>query len=310
MRPTCLNMIYELAKRDPRVVFIGSDLSPGLLANMKAEMPDRWFMEGVCEQNIIGMAAGLAKEGYMPFVNTIATFLTRRCYEQIAVDLCLHDLPVRLIGNGGGLIYAPLGPTHLAIEDMAILRALPNMTVVAPCDKEEVRHVMNAALNWPHPLYIRLGQGTPLLSYDAKDFALGRAVTLRPALKWSSLVLMTTGAMTAIGAEVCRSLADSGHHAAHLHFHTIKPLDRQAVMDATRTRRLVVTIEEGIADGGLGSAITDAISEVCKGYLPDVLRIGLPDSFCDKYGTQAELLEYYGLTAPQIVARILRRLSG
>ena len=123
MRRTCLDMVYELAKRDPRVVFIGSDLGPGVLDQMKTEMPDRFFMEGVQEQHIVGMAAGMAMEGYIPYVNTIATFLTRRCFEQLAIDLCLHNLPVRLIANGGGLVYAPLGPTHLAIEDMEIGRA-------------------------------------------------------------------------------------------------------------------------------------------------------------------------------------------
>ena len=144
MRQTCLNMVYDLAKRDKRVVFVGSDLSPGLLADMKHDMPDRWYMEGITEQNLIGMAAGLAKEGYIPYANTIATFMTRRCYEQVAVDLCLHDLPVRLIANGGGLVYAPLGPTHLAIEDIAIMRALPNMTVTAVCDAKEMVRLMNA----------------------------------------------------------------------------------------------------------------------------------------------------------------------
>ncbi|MDP6621171.1 MAG: transketolase, partial [Alphaproteobacteria bacterium] len=116
MRRTALDMVYELAKRDPRVVFIGSDLGAGALDQMKAEMPERFFMEGVSEANVIGMAAGLAMDGFVPYVNTIATFLTRRCYEQVAVDLCLHELPVRLIANGGGVVYAPLGPTHIAIE--------------------------------------------------------------------------------------------------------------------------------------------------------------------------------------------------
>src|SRR3990167_8517113 len=114
MRQTCVDMVYELAKQDDRVVFIGSDLSPGMLADMKRDYPDRHYMEGVYEQNIIGMAAGLAMEGYIPFVNTIATFITRRCYEQVAVDICMHNLPIRLIGNGGGVVYAPLVPTHLA----------------------------------------------------------------------------------------------------------------------------------------------------------------------------------------------------
>ena len=112
MRQTCLTQIYELAKRDPRVVFIGSDLGAETLEPFRLEMPERFFMEGVSEANIIGMAAGLAIEGFVPYVNTIATFLTRRCFEQTVLDVCLHNLPVRLIGNGGGLVYAPLGPTH------------------------------------------------------------------------------------------------------------------------------------------------------------------------------------------------------
>ena len=182
MRQTCLNMVYELAKRDRACVFIGSDLSPGLLDDMKQEMPERWYMEGITEANVIGMAAGLAMEGYIPYVNTIATFITRRCYEQVAVDLCLHDLPVRLIANGGGLVYAPLGPTHLAIEDIAIMRALPNMTVTAVCDAEEMMRLMDCTLDWPHPIYIRLAKGgDPVVSRDENGFAIGKAIPMRKA---------------------------------------------------------------------------------------------------------------------------------
>src|SRR5690242_3941134 len=130
MRQTCLDMVYELAKTDPRVFFIGSDLGVGTLKQFKAEMPERYFMEGVSEANLIGMSAGLALEGKIVYACTIATFLTRRCFEQVCLDLCLHNVRVRLIGNGGGLVYAPLGPTHLATEDIAILRSLPHMTIL------------------------------------------------------------------------------------------------------------------------------------------------------------------------------------
>ena len=158
MRKTSLNCIHDLAKHDDRVLFIGSDLGPGVLEDMKQAIPERFFMEGVSEQHIIGMSAGLAMEGFIPFVDTIATFLTRRCFEQIVVDLCLHDLPVRLIANGGGAVYAPLGPTHLAVEDISIMRVLPNMTVVAPCDASEMKRMMMSTLEWPHPMYIRLAK--------------------------------------------------------------------------------------------------------------------------------------------------------
>ena len=159
MRKTCLDMVYELAKRDDRVLFVGSDLAPDLLTQMKTEMPDRFFMEGIAEANVFGMSAGLAMEGYIPFVNTIGTFIYRRAFEQITVDICLHNLPVRMIGNGGGYVYAPLGPTHQATEDIACMRALPNMTVVAVCDAEEMRRFMDCSLDWPQPIYIRLGKG-------------------------------------------------------------------------------------------------------------------------------------------------------
>src|SRR5262249_48009048 len=127
MRKTSLDMVYELAKRDPRVIFIGSDLGPDTLKQLKAESPGQFFMEGVCEANIVSMAAGLAMEARIPYINPIATFLTRRCFEQIVLDLGLHKTKVRLIGSGGGVVYAPLGPTHLAIDDIAILRSVPNM---------------------------------------------------------------------------------------------------------------------------------------------------------------------------------------
>src|SRR2546426_4014196 len=145
MRKVCLDMVHELARRDERIFFIGSDLGIGTLKQFKVQMPERFLMEGVSEANVVGVAAGLALEGKIVYVNTIATFLTRRCFEQVALDLCLHNTNVRLIGNGGGLVYAPLGPTHLAIEDIAILRALPNMTILAPADAEEMRRLVPPA---------------------------------------------------------------------------------------------------------------------------------------------------------------------
>src|SRR5712692_5785091 len=191
MRPACVNKVFDLAKRDPRVVYIGSDLDPSLVRRMKNEMPGRAFMEGVSEQHVIGMAAGLAMEGYIPFVHTIATFITRRCYEQVAVDLCLHNLPVRLIGNGGGLVYAPLGPTHLAIEDIAIMRALPNMTVVAVSDAPEMTRFMQQSLDWSLPIYIRLAKGgDPVVSREDHGFSIGKAVVMRQARSPRPVVLM------------------------------------------------------------------------------------------------------------------------
>jgi transketolase len=310
MRATCLNMVYDLAKRDKRVVFIGSDLSPGLLAEMQNEMPERWYMEGITEANVVGMAAGLALEGYIPYVNTIATFITRRCYEQVAVDLCLHDLPVRLIGNGGGLVYAPLGPTHLAIEDISIMRALPNMTVTAVCDAKEMVRLMNCTLDWPQPMYIRLAKGgDPIVSREENGFAIGKAIPMRRARARRSLVLLATGVMTTNCLGAADLLSKDGHDVSVVHVHTIKPLDEETVLEFAAGAELVVTVEEGTRIGGFGSAVTDLLVEKLGVAIPPVLRIGLPDAFPHKYGLQEELFEVYGLTPAQIAARTVKSLT-
>ena len=310
MRQTCLNMVYDLAKRDKRVLFIGSDLSPGLLGDMKKEMPERWYMEGITEANVIGMAAGFAMEGYIPYVNTIATFITRRCYEQVAVDLCLHELPVRLIGNGGGLVYAPRGPTHLAIEDIAIMRALPNMTVTAVCDAKEMVRLMNCTLDWPNPIYIRLAKGgDPVVSRDENGFAIGKAIPMRRARSRRAIVLLATGVMTTNCLAAADLLAKDGHDVSVVHFHTVKPLDEEAVLEFARDAELVATVEEGTMIGGFGSAVTDVLVEKLGSSLPALVRIGLPDAFPHKYGLQEELFEVYGLAPAQIAARVSKSMK-
>ena len=307
MRRTCLNMVYELAKEDPRVVFIGSDLGPGVLDRMKAEMPDRFFMEGVSEQNAIGMAAGMAMEGFIPYVNTIATFITRRCYEQVAIDLCLHDLPVRLIANGGGLVYAPLGPTHLAVEDMAIMRALPNMTVVACADADEMTRLMRETLDWPHPIYIRLAKGgDPIVSGNDKGFKIGKAVPLRDG---GDVGLVSTGVMTNRALTAAETLAEDGIQSAVLHVHTLKPLDDDAVLELAARVPLMVTIEEHTLIGGLGSAVVDLLAETRLGGMPSVIRLGLPDQFAQEYGSQDSMLETLGLQPPAIAEVVSKALS-
>jgi transketolase len=311
MRNTCLDMVYELAKRDRRTIFIGSDLSPGLLAGMKREMPERFYMEGVTEANIIGMAAGLAMDGYIPFVNTIATFITRRCYEQIAIDLCLHNLPVRLIGNGGGLVYAPLGPTHLAIEDIAIMRALPNMTVIAVCDAAEMKRMMQCSLDWPQPIYIRLAKGgDPVVSRGELGFTIGKAIVMREGRTSKPVVLMATGVMTTNCLAAADALQAKGVDTSVVHFHTVKPLDDATVLEHAKGARLVVTVEEGTMIGGFGSAVTDLLTSKNGGsYLPN-LRLGLPDVFPPKYGVQDDLFEVYGLTANQIAQTVAKALNN
>jgi transketolase len=302
MRQTCLNMVYDLAKRDKRVLFIGSDLSPGLLGDMKKEMPERWYMEGITEANVIGMAAGFAMEGYIPYVNTIATFITRRCYEQVAVDLCLHELPVRLIGNGGGLVYAPLGPTHTAVEDIAIMRALPTMTVVCPTDADEMRRFMEQTPDWPSPIYIRLGRGgDPITSCEREGFTIGKAIVKRDP---GEVLIATTGIMLHHVLQAGTLLAAKGIHCGVVHLHTVKPLDDAALLDLAGGVHSVVTVEEHTIVGGLGSAVLECLSE--HGAYKPVLRLGLPDKFTHNYGSQDSLLKHYGLGADGIAAAIAK----
>jgi len=305
MRKRSLDMVYELAQRDERVVFIGSDLSPGLLGEMKKAYPQRYFMEGIAEANIIGMAAGMAMEGFIPYVNTIATFITRRCYEQVALDLCLHDLPVRLIGNGGGYVYAPLGPTHQAIEDLAIMRALPNMTVTAVCDAEEMTRLMNASLAWPHPIYIRLAKGgDPVVSRPEHGFAIGKAIDMNVGAGGAAQVLLvTTGVATAAALEACEGLAGRGVRCRLLHVHTVKPLDADAIVAAAQGVRLVVTVEEHSVVGGLGSAVLEALADAGEA-LPRVRRLGIGDEFAHHYGSQKDLMDVWGINAEGIARAV------
>jgi transketolase len=308
MRQTCVNMVFELAKRDPRVFYLGSDLSPDITARMTREMPGRAFMEGVSEANVVGMAAGLAMEGYIPFVHTIATFITRRCYEQVALDLCLHNLPVRLIGNGGGLVYAPLGPTHLAIEDIAIMRALPNMTVVAVGDADEMRRLMNQTLDWPGPIYIRLAKGgDPIVSRAENGFEIGKAIPMRSEAG-ASVALISTGIMTGHALTAADLLAEQGFKCNVLHVHTIKPLDAEAIRRCARGAQLVVTIEEHTIVGGLGSAVLDSLIDEMGRGAPAIKRLGIPDTFAQSYGSQDDLLEAYGLRPAQISSTITEAL--
>ena len=298
-------MVYELAQQDERVLFIGSDLGPGVLDDFKKNIPERFFMEGIAEQHIIGMAAGLAFDGFIPYVNTIAVFLTRRCFEQVALDLCLHDLPVRLIGNGGGVVYAPLGPTHQAIEDIGILRTLPNMTIVAPCDAEEMERLMVASLDWPHPLYIRLAKGgDPIVSNPELGFIIGKGIKLKEG---NDVLFVTTGITTQRALTAAEFLADEKIDCGVFHMHTIKPFDNKGLIQAAKSVEMVVTIEEHVLNGGLGSAVLEAFSD--HGVYKKVIRLGIPDVFAEKYGSQDIIMTEFGLDPGNIVKTVKNCLT-
>lgn len=303
MRKTALNCIYDLAKTNPKIVFIGSDLGPGVLDEMKINMPSNFYMEGVSEQHIIGMSAGLAVEGFIPYVNTIATFLTRRCFEQIAMDLCLHNLPVRLIANGGGLVYAPLGPTHLATEDFAILKTLPNITIMAPCDALEMKELMKCTVDWPHPIYIRLGKGGDEIISDLKnEFKIGKAIILKEP---DQGLFISTGVMSQLTIQACEILKDEGIICGVMHMHTIKPLDEVSLKKWIPKVKAVVSVEEHFRTGGMGSSILEFLNDKMNDKLVNFSRIGIPDQFTQNYGSQKSLLNEVNIT-PESIAREMK----
>ena len=306
MRQACQTSVYELAKQDERIFFVGSDLGAGVLDEFKREMPDRFLMEGVSEANLIGLSAGLALEGKIPYVNTIATFLTRRCYEQIAIDVCLHNLKVRLIGQGAGLVYAPLGPTHEAIEDIAILRALPNMTIIVPADADEMKRLMPQTVDWPGPVYIRVAKGyDPIVTSDDHTTRIGEAIRMRSG---DEALIITTGITLQLGLEAAEKLEDQGISTGVLHIHTIKPIDADAILEGVADVGAVVVAEEHTVIGGLGSVVAEILAESDLKQMPAFKRIGIPDTFADGYGSQATLMEKYGISVDGICTAVLSGL--
>ena len=307
MRETSLNEVFKLAKEDERIFFIGSDLGVGTLQDFKETIPERFFVEGISEANVIGMAAGLALEGKIVYVNTIATFFTRRSFEQIVLDLCLHNVQVRLIGNGGGLVYAPLGPTHELIEDFAVLRAVPNMTIVAVADANEMRRLMPLTVDYPGPIYIRLAKGyEPIVTNDEYPFKIGKGIPMREG---KDALIISTGITLNQALEAADSLSKDGIETSVLHIHTIKPLDQTMILEYASKVPVIVTIEEHTIIGGLGGAVAEIIAEANFNPSKRFKRIGIPDVFADEYGSQASLMKRFNITADQLIVTIKQLLE-
>ena len=270
-------------------------------------MPDRYFVEGIAEAYVVGLAAGLAMSGKIPFVNTIATFLTRRCYDQIAVDVCMGNHDVRLYANGGGLVYAPLGPTHLATDDIALMRALPNMTVIAPADADEMERAVRASEKHKGPVYFRVARGgDPLVPQDEHKFQIGKAIVLREP---KEILLIASGIMVHRAIEVADQLKSEGIQTGVINMHTIKPLDVETLSDYLSTTPNIITLEEHSIIGGLGSAVAQLIAEGTR-HPQGLFRVmGIPDCFPDKYGRQGDLIKYFGLEVKDILEVSRKMLS-
>jgi len=297
--------LLELGRENPRVVVLDADLSGSTKTALFArEFPERFFNAGIAEANMIGMAAGLAAGGMMPFASTFAVFAAGRAFEQIRQSVAYPRLNVRVVATHGGITVGEDGGSHQSIEDLAIMRTLPNMTVLCPADGPETAAAIRAAVTWQGPLFVRLGRGkVPVLFADDCPFEIGRGASLRAG---GDVTLMGTGLMSAVALEAAGQLAARGIDARVLHFGTVKPLDVDLVLAAARETGAIVTAEEHSIVGGLGSAVCEALAAGCPA---PVERVGLRDTF-GQSGKAADLLVHYGLTAEKVceaAERVLRR---
>jgi transketolase len=307
MRNAFAAEITELADADQRVVLLSADIGNRLFDTFRDRHPQRFYNCGVAEANMVGVAAGMAMNGLRPVAYTIAPFITARCLEQIRVDVCYHDVGVTLVGVGAGLAYASLGPTHHSCEDIALLRALPNMTVVAPSDPVEVRLALRQAVGRGHGTYIRLGKKDEKVVHTAPPrFVLGRAITVREG---EDACVLSTGTMLPEVIATAERLERSGISARVASFHTIKPLDTEYLRRAFRKFALVATVEEHGLIGGLGGAVAEWLADQPP-QRAVLCRLGTADVFHHEAGSQHYARRRFGLTADRMAERIARWLRA
>jgi len=305
MRNAFADEMTKLAATDPRLVVLSGDIGNKLFDKFKAVDELRFYNCGIAEANMMGVAAGMALSGLRPFVYTITPFTTTRCFEQIRVDVCYHHAPVVIVGTGSGLSYSDLGPTHHSLEDMAILRTLPGMRVVAPCDASELRQVLHEVLKDNSPTYIRIGKkGEADIHEATPDLKLGKVLVIRTGI---DVALFCAGNMMAETLKAADLLAQSGVFAEVVSFHTVKPLDTDYLTQAAKRFKLVVTVEEHSRIGGFGSAVAEW--RMSQKHQITQVSFGTDDVFMHEVGTQAYARNKFGLTADNIASSILATLG-
>lgn len=306
MRAGFIRTLIDLARADERIFLLVGDVGYGLVEPFAQEFPRRYINIGIAEQNMIGIASGLAMSGKIVFVYSLANFPTLRCVEQIRNDACYHNANVKIVASGAGLTYGPLGVTHHVTEDLAIMRALPNMTVIAPADPIESASATRAAAEWAGPCYLRLAKtGDPVIHETAPDFQIGRAITVREG---NDTTLIASGGILYDVVQAARQLEQKGIEARVLSMHTVKPLDAEAVLAAARETRAIITIEEHNIIGGLGSAVAEVLAE--SDIAPIAFRrMGIADCFCSQVGSQKYLRQAYSLTVDDIINQAIYLLQ-
>ncbi len=296
--------LVELGAQFPDIVVLDADLSGSTKTALFARSyPDRFFNFGVAEQGMMGVAAGMAASGKIPFVSTFAIFATGRAWEQLRQSVCYPRLNVKVAATHAGITVGEDGASHQALEDLAITRVIPNLTIMVPADAVQTRALVRASVEIDGPVYLRLGRPkVPVLFDEDQKFVPGRAITMREG---KDVTLVATGYMLAPALDAARVLDDEGISAEVVNIHTLKPLDASALIASAGHTGAVVTAEEHSIIGGLGSAVAETLSGSCP--VP-VVRVGVEDVF-GQSGSPAALLEEFGLTAEKITRAAHRALA-
>jgi transketolase len=305
MRDAFVRTLTELAGEDERVCGLTGDLGLDLFDELAAVAPGRFVNVGIAEQALVGVAAGLALAGKVPFAYSIIPFITSRPHDQIRVDVAMTGAPVKLVGVGAGYAYGVMGPTHHAIEDMALMRSLPGMTVLTPADPREAAAATRAALRIDGPVYLRLGK-------NGEDDVVPAGIPYEPGVaRWirrgDQATLASVGTALPVALEAATMLAADGVRAGVLHFGSLKPFDAEAVRAAAIAASAIVTIEEHNRDGGFGSAVAEAMAE--SGIPARLARVGVPDRFCAEVGSREHLMATMGMDAGAAAAAVRRLLE-
>lgn len=304
MRTEFVGALVELAAEDERVLLLTGDLGYTVVEPFADRFPDRFVNVGVAEQNMVGLATGLAEAGFVPFVYSIATFASMRGYEFIRNGPVLHELPVRIVGVGGGLDYGHNGVSHYALEDIAIMRTQPGMTVIAPADPDQAVAALRATADLPGPVYFRLGKESTALDGVDGQFELGRANVLGEG---ADVAIVALGTMAREAAAAADALAERDVSAAVAVVASVSPPPLEDLTDLLERCRLAVTVEAHYVDGGLGSLVAELVAE--RGLDCRLLRRGVDVVPRGMTGEPSSLLRAFGLTADQLVEAVVDQLQ-
>lgn len=306
MRDTFVRTLIELAKKDKNIELITGDLGFGVLKPFWEQCPDQFTNAGIAEQNMTTLAAGMALEGKTVFTYSIGNFPTLRCLEQIRNDCAYHNANVKIVCIGGGFVYGSLGMSHQATEDLAIMRALPDVVVMAPGDLVEAEECTKAIAAYEGTCYLRLGRGGEKRIHDKiENFQIGKAVKVKDGER---IAIFSTGAIFEEIQEAYEVMIDRGYHPAVYTFPTVKPIDTELIHKCSKTFDLIVTCEEHNIVGGFGSAVAEVMAEI-KQKSAYLLRVGLNDEYSVQVGNQKYLRERYGMDGKRIAERILISLG-